>query len=253
MRLDHAMRQALVQERFRLHYQPQVDLEQGRIIGAEALLRWHDSELGDVSPGDFIPVAEESGFIVTIGEWVLDRAVRQAARWLARGWRVPVSVNVSALQFRQPGFVDGVARALAAHGLPAEMLELELTESILLRDADEALQRVQALADQGVRLAIDDFGTGYSSLGYLKRLPIARLKIDRSFVAGLPADSGDAGIVRAVTQLARALRLRVVAEGVETPAQREFLHEAGCDEYQGFLFAAALDSGAFEQRLAVPA
>ena len=250
MRLDHAMRQALAQGQLRLHYQPQIDLRSGQIIGAEALLRWRDAELGEVSPAEFIPVAEESGFIVAIGEWVLDRAVRQAAAWLAQGWWVPVSVNVSALQFRQPAFVDGVAAVLAAHGLPAELLELELTESILLRDADGALQRLQALAERGVRLAIDDFGTGYSSLGYLKRLPIARLKIDRSFVAGLPADSSDAGIVRAVMQLAHALQLRVVAEGVETPAQRQFLHDVGCDEYQGFLYAAALDSGAFERRLA---
>lgn len=250
MRLDHAMRQALAQERFRLHYQPQVDLVDGEIIGAEALLRWHDPELGDVSPGEFIPVAEESGFIVSLGQWVLERAVQQAARWRAIGLRVPMSINVSALQFRQAGFVEGVAQALSEHGLPADLLELELTESILLRDADDALLRVRALAELGVRLAIDDFGTGYSSLGYLKRLPIARLKIDRSFVAGLPSDHSDAGIVRAVMQLAQALQLRVVAEGVETPAQRQFLREAGCDEYQGFLFAAALESLAFEQRLA---
>ena len=249
MRLDHAMRQALAQKHFRVHYQPQIDLQSGQIIGTEALLRWRDAELGEVPPAEFIPVAEESGFIVAIGEWVLDRAVRQAADWLAQGWRMPVSVNVSALQFRQPAFVDGVAAVLAAHGLPAELLELELTESILLRDADGALQRVQALAERGVRLAIDDFGTGYSSLGYLKRLPISRLKIDRSFVAGLPADASDAGIVRAVMQLAQALQLRVVAEGVETPAQRQFLRDVGCDEYQGFLYAAALDSSAFEQRL----
>ena len=248
IRLDHAMRQALAAHRFRLHYQPQVDLTTGRVVGAEALIRWRDPELGEVSPAQFIPVAEDTGFIVAIGDWVLTQAVAQAAHWRASGVHMPVAVNVSALQFQQADFVDRVAAVLAAEGLPGHLLELELTESILVRDADEALQRLNALSRLGVHLSIDDFGTGYSSLSYLKRFPIERLKIDRSFVRGLPADDSDVGIVRAIVQMARALNLDVVAEGVETEPQRRFLMDAGCQMFQGFLFAPALDAASFEQR-----
>ena len=253
MKLDHAMRQALVSNRFRLQYQPQVSLADGRIVGAEALLRWRDPELGEVSPARFVPVAEDSGFIVALGDWVLSQAVRQAALWHQRGHDIPVAVNVSALQFQQAQFVDRVASVLAVSGMPAELLELELTESILVHDAEDAMHRLHALAALGVRLSIDDFGTGYSSLGYLKRFPIGKLKIDRSFVAGLPGDDSDAGIVRAILQMARALGMKVIAEGVETEAQRQFLLDAGCDEFQGWLFAPAMDSLSFEQRLPAPA
>ncbi len=253
MQLDHAMRQALASGRFRLHYQPQVSLTSGRVIGAEALLRWRDPEMGEIAPGRFIPVAEDSGFIVPIGDWVLSQAVRQAALWQSKGLALPIAVNVSALQFQQSHFVDRVANVLAVSGLPAQLLELELTESILVHDADEALHRLQALAKLGVSLSIDDFGTGYSSLAYLKRFPIDRLKIDRSFVSGLPSDECDAGIVLAILQMARALGMKVIAEGVETEAQRQFLQMAGCDEFQGFLFAPALDALSFEQRLPAPA
>jgi diguanylate cyclase (GGDEF)-like protein len=249
MRLDHAMRQALVSGRFRLHYQPQVSLVTGSVVGAEALLRWRDPELGEVSPAQFIPVAEESGFIVAIGDWVLGQAVRQVAMWHQRGYTLPIAVNVSALQFQQPHFVDRVAGVLAVSGVPPHLLELELTESILLHDADEALHRLHALARLGVRMSIDDFGTGYSSLAYLKRFPIGKLKIDRSFISGLPDDGSDAGIVRAILQVAHALGMQAIAEGVETEAQRAFLKAAGCDEFQGFLFAPALDSVSFEKRL----
>ena len=248
MQLDHAMRQALASGRFRLHYQPQVDLRSGRIVGAEALIRWRDPELGEVSPARFIPVAEESGFIVAIGDWVLTQAVRQAAAWLARGMAMPIAVNVSALQFQQPHFVERVAAVLAASQLPPQLLELELTESILMHDADEALQRLHALARIGVRLSIDDFGTGYSSLAYLKRFPIGKLKIDRSFVRGLPGDDSDGAIVVAILQMAGA-GLQVIAEGVETEAQRQFLLDSGCHQFQGFLYAPALDSLSFEKRL----
>jgi diguanylate cyclase (GGDEF)-like protein len=251
MKLDHAMRMALVQGRFRLHYQPQVDLRSGVVVGAEALIRWRDPELGEIPPGEFVPVAEESGFIVSIGEWVLERAVTQAAAWVAAGRATTVSVNVSALQFQQPGFVDGVARVLREARLPPQWLELELTESILIQDAQDAMQRLQALAQLGVKLAIDDFGTGYSSLAYLKRFPIGRLKIDRSFVSGLPAEESDVAIVQAIIHMGHALRLQIVAEGVETEAQRQFLQGAGCDLFQGYLFAPALDVAAFEARVAV--
>jgi diguanylate cyclase (GGDEF)-like protein len=248
MKLDHAMRQALVSGRFRLHYQPQVSLADGRITGAEALLRWRDPEMGEVPPARFIPVAEDSGFIVPIGDWVLSQAVRQAALWHSRGLSMPVAVNVSALQFEQSHFVDRVASVLAVSGLPPALLELELTESILVHDADEALHRLHALARLGVKMSIDDFGTGYSSLAYLKRFPIDKLKIDRSFVKGLPDDDSDAGIVSAILQMARALGMKVIAEGVETEAQRQFLLAGGCDEFQCFLFAPALDALSFERR-----
>lgn len=252
MRLDHAMRIALDQGHFVLHYQPQIDLNSSAVVGAEALLRWHDPELGNVPPSEFIPVAEETGFIVALGDWVLTQAVERAAAWHAAGHAITVAVNVSALQFQQADFVSRVAQALDSAGLPAAHLELELTESILLKDADEALQRLTALDRLGVRLAIDDFGTGYSSLGYLKRIPIRKLKIDRSFVKGLPGDESDAAIATAVIQLARALRLRVIAEGVETPRQREFLREAGCDEFQGFLVSPAVAPDEFLKLVARP-
>ena len=256
MKIDQAMRQALARGGFRLHYQPQVDIRTGAIVGAEALVRWHDEELGELSPARFIQVAEESGFIVPLGEWVLTEAVRQAAQWHRRGLDLVVAVNVSAVQFQRSNFVERVAAIIAAAGLPARNLELELTESILIQDADEALLRLNALAALGVRLAIDDFGTGYSSLGYLKRFPLRKLKIDRSFIQGLPADESDAGIVRSIVYLARALRLSLIAEGVETEAQRQFLLQAGCDEFQGFLFSPAVESAAFDallEREALPA
>lgn len=249
MRMDHAMRQALQHQRFRLHFQPQLDMSTGAIVGAEALLRWRDPAFGgDVSPGRFIPVAEESGLIIAIGDWVMGEAVRQASQWLQRGMPVPVAVNVSALQFQQPDFVEHVAQAIAAHGLPPQWLELELTESILVHDAEDTLSRLNALSRLGVRLSIDDFGTGYSSLAYLKRFPIGQVKIDRSFVAGLPADDSDAGIVRAILQMARALGMAVIAEGVENQGQHDFLREAGCARFQGFFFSPALDAARFEER-----
>ncbi len=247
--LDHAMRQALASGRFRLHYQPQVELRSGRVVGAEALLRWRDPGLGEVAPSRFVPVAEDSGFIVALGDWVLAQAVRQGAAWRARGLAVPIAINVSALQFQQPQFVERVAAVLAASQLPPQLLQLELTESILVRDADEALQRLRALARIGVGLAIDDFGTGYSSLAYLKRFPIDKLKIDRSFVQGLPGDDSDSAIVVAILQMAGALGMKVIAEGVETEAQRRFLFDSGCHEFQGYLYAPALDSLSFEKRL----
>jgi EAL domain-containing protein (putative c-di-GMP-specific phosphodiesterase class I) len=194
-------------------------------------------------------VAEDSGFIIAIGDWVLEAAVRQTARWRDAGWRMPVSVNVSALQFQQGGFVERVQSVLKEHQLDGGLLELELTESILVHEADTALERLSQLSKMGVRLAIDDFGTGYSSLAYLKRFPIDRLKIDRSFVKGLPSDESDGAIVRAIVQLAQALSMTVIAEGVETEPQRALLLSMGCDEFQGFLFAPALDALSFESRV----
>ena len=248
VKMDHAMREALAARRFALHYQPQVDTVSGELRACEALLRWHDPQLGQVSPAVFIPVAEESGFIVHLGLWVMQEAVRQASVWSRAGRPVRVSVNVSALQFQQAHYVDTVSEALRDSGLPPELLELELTESILVHDADEALERLQALAALGVRLSIDDFGTGYSSLGYLKQFPIHKLKIDRSFIASLHEQDSDRAIVTAVVQMGHALKLDIVAEGVETESQRAFLAQVGCDQYQGFLHAPGLPAAEFERR-----
>ncbi len=249
IRMDHAMRQALASQRFRLHFQPQIDMRSGAIVGAEALLRWRDPEFGgDVSPARFIPVAEESGLIVALGEWVMSKAVQQAASWHSRGSPMTVAVNVSALQFQQPDFAERVAQVLAANQLPPQWLELEVTESILVHDAEDTLTRLNALARLGVRLSIDDFGTGYSSLAYLKRFPIGQVKIDRSFVAGLPTDDSDAGIVRAILQMACALGMDVIAEGVENQGQHDFLRDAGCARFQGYYFAPAMDVARFEER-----
>jgi diguanylate cyclase (GGDEF)-like protein/PAS domain S-box-containing protein len=247
MKIDHAMRQALEQGLFRLHYQPQISLRNGQLLGVEALIRWTDAELGIVSPGRFIPLAEASGFIVSIGNWVLQEAVRQAAAWQVGGTPVVVSVNVSALQFQQADFVDKVAAVLLRAGLEPQLLELELTESILVEDANEALSRLHALAALGVVMSIDDFGTGYSSLAYLKKFPISKLKIDRSFVMGLPQDESDRAIVSAIIGMARGLKLKVVAEGVETLAQRDYLAELECESYQGFLCSQALPATEFEE------
>ncbi|MDO8284812.1 MAG: EAL domain-containing protein [Rhodoferax sp.] len=247
VKMDHAMRLAMEQGLFRLHYQPQIALCDGRLLGVEALIRWRDAELGNVSPATFIPLAEESGFIITIGNWVMNEAVRQAVVWQTAGRPVVVSVNVSALQFQQGDFVERVASAIGDAGLDPSLLELELTESILIKDINETLARLHALAALGVSLAIDDFGTGYSSLAYLKKFPISKLKIDRAFVMGLPADEGDRAIVGATIAMAQALKLSVVAEGVETDAQRDFLQGLHCEAFQGFLCSPGLAAEDFEK------
>ena len=248
MKIDHAMRLALDNNGFRLHYQPLINLENDEIFGVEALLRWHDADLGEVSPAQFIPIAEETGVIVAIGNWVLTTAIKQAAIWFDRGEKLSISVNVSALQFQQLNFVENIAEALNDAKLPANRIELELTESILIRDAEETLKKLQSLADLGLKMSIDDFGTGYSSLSYLKRFPISKLKIDRSFVMHLPDDESDIAIVTAIISLAHALKLRVIAEGVENTDQRALLQSLHCDELQGYLFSQALSIDEFEKR-----
>lgn len=249
MQLEHAMRQALASDRMAVHYQPQVCIDTGHITGAEALMRWTDPEFGVVAPSVFIPLAEESGYIVTLGAWVLEQSVREAVRWMQEGRPIRLSVNVSALEFRQPDFVQRLTRLLEAEGLPPTLLELELTETILLQDAQETALRLKAIAELGVGLVIDDFGTGYSSLAYLKKLPIHKLKIDQSFVRGLPDDEGDRAIVGAIVSMGRALRIEVVAEGVETDAQRDALAQMQCHHYQGYLCSPGLASDAFRQLL----
>lgn len=247
MKLDHAMRLALEQQQFKLYYQPQVDLNTGAIIGAEALIRWHDEVLGNVSPAHFIPVAEETGVIIAIGNWVLKTAIEQASQWKHK--HIIIAINVSALQFQQSNFVEIVNHALQVAQLDPACVELELTESILINDAEDALQKLQALATLGVKLSIDDFGTGYSSLNYLKRFPLNKLKIDRSFVQETPDNESDVAICAAIINLSHALNLKVIAEGVETEAQKTFLTNAGCDEMQGYLCSPAIPADEFEKLL----
>jgi diguanylate cyclase (GGDEF)-like protein/PAS domain S-box-containing protein len=235
MEIEQALRRALECGELQLYYQPQVKAD-GRLTGLEALLVWNHPKLGPTSPGQFIPVAEESGMIVPIGLWALGEACRQNVAWQkAGGARVKVAVNVSATQFSRTDFVESVAQALAKSGLDPALLELELTESVVMRDPEESARQMDRLRALGVSIAIDDFGTGYSSLSYLRRLPIDSLKIDRSFLKEIDRDANTIPLVRAIVALAHGLGLTVVAEGVETRHQLEGLREVGCDRFQGFL------------------
>lgn len=251
VRLHNQLAQGLAKGEFFLHYQPQFDLASGRVIGVEALLRWSNPQLDVVPPEHFIPVAEDTGLIVPIGEWVLSEACRQAAGWRAAGLPgLVLAVNLSAVQFRRGDLVASVSRALAGSGLPPALLELELTESILIQDTEKVLDIVRRLKLLGVKLSIDDFGTGYSSLSYLKRFNVDRLKIDRSFIHDIATDPGDAAMVRAIIQMARGLNLKTIAEGVEDGRQAEFLRWEGCDEAQGYHFVRPMPAEAFTRYLA---
>ena len=249
--LRTGLRRALDQGELTLHYQPQLCLSTHRVVGAEALLRWSHPELGPVAPDRFIPVAEESGLIVPIGEWVIREACQQASRWRAEGFPdLVVAVNLSAAQFKRGGIERTVIQALEDSGLPPPCLELELTESILIQNVEQVLATVKRLKLLGVKLSIDDFGTGYSSLSYLKRFAIDKLKIDRSFVNDLATNPDDAAIVRAIIQMARSLNLKTIAEGVETDAMVHLLRVFQCDEGQGYHFARPMPAAAFSEFLA---
>ncbi|MET0517767.1 MAG: EAL domain-containing protein, partial [Burkholderiaceae bacterium] len=244
--LTHALRQANEAAQFRLEYQPQVRLSDGALIGAEALLRWRHPTRGPISPAEFIPLAEDTGMIIPIGRWVLETACAQAARWQGvPGKPQQVAVNVSARQLRQPDFIETIDYILQETGCPASALELEVTESLLLEDAEAAIELLGALASRGVRVAIDDFGTGYSSLSYLKRMPVKTLKIDRSFISELGEDNNVAAIARTVIVLARSLNLDVLAEGVETAEQAAWLQREGCDWAQGWYFGRPMQAEDF--------
>jgi diguanylate cyclase (GGDEF)-like protein/PAS domain S-box-containing protein len=246
LRLKNGLWRALAQGEFELHYQPQIELASGRVTGAEALLRWRHPERGLIEPARFIPVAEESGLIVTMGEWVLHEACRQAMAWRAAGLPpLLMAVNLSAVQFRRGDVKQTVTEALQASGFDPQLLELELTESTLIRDTEASLASVRQLKQLGVKLAIDDFGTGYSSLSYLKRFDIDKLKIDRSFVRDLASDPDDAVIVRAIIQMAASLNLRTLAEGVEDEATLAQLRQFACDEAQGYYFARPMTAADF--------
>ena len=248
--LAHRLRRALERQEFSLHYQPLRDAGSGRLTGAEALLRWEDPELGPVSPAEFIPVAEETELIVPLGEWVLRTGCAQSQAWQAAGFRpIRLAVNLSGRQIRQPTLVDTVARVLQESGLSPAQLELEITESTIMQDDDVTIATFRELNEMGVGLALDDFGTGYSSLSYLRRFPIDRVKIDRSFVSGIPTNRDDMALAAAIIAMARSLRLNVAAEGVETREQAEFLRESGCDELQGYLFSPAVPSEQFARFL----
>jgi diguanylate cyclase (GGDEF)-like protein len=236
LQLLQDLRNALDQEQFSLYYQPKFDASNGRPVGAEALLRWEHPTRGMMLPDTFIDLAEKTGLIIPLGEWVLNEACRQMREWYVQGytdWRI--AVNLSALQFCHAGLVQSVAKALSTHRLPANSLTLEITETTAMSDADASMTVLQELSTMGVDLSIDDFGTGYSSLMYLKRLPANELKIDRGFVRDLEHDSDDAAIVSAIVALGQALGLRIVAEGVETGVQQDFLTKLGCDSLQGYL------------------
>lgn len=249
--LERGLRHALDRGELHLAYQPKVHLSNRSLAGAEALLRWTSPELGNISPASFIPVAEETGLIVPIGTWVLRTACLQVVAWQAQGLPpVPVSVNLSARQFRQPDLVECVRDILAESAIDPRLMQLELTESMLVENAESAISVMNRLKDLGVTLSIDDFGTGYSSLAYLKRFPVDALKIDRSFVKDIPHDKDDMAIACAVINLARTLDLRIIAEGIELDAQAEFLRDQHCDEGQGYLFSKPIAADQFAKRIA---
>jgi len=247
--METDLRRAIDRGELRVFLQPQFSLTGGELVGAEALVRWLRPERGLVMPGEFIRLAEESGLIVPIGEWVQHTAACQWAAWLGAGLKPGVlSVNVSGVEFQRGRIQETACKTLESSQLPAQFLELEITESAIMTQAESSVQVLDALRAMGLGLVIDDFGTGYSSLAYLKRLPLNKLKIDQSFVRGLPGDAEDRAITRAVIALAHSLQLTVIAEGVESEAQRDFLAGEGCDEMQGYLHDRPMPLDDYRQR-----
>ncbi len=245
-RIANDLRSAIDKGELSLVYQPQVDIARGKVIGAEALLRWTHSELGFISPGEFVPVAENTGLIKQIGMWVIDSACAEMKKWRSQGFEeFKVAVNLSAVQFRQTDLPESISETLRKHNLPPHSLELEITESMLMRDVEQAIKTLQRMKRMGLQIAIDDFGTGYSSLSYLRRFPLDSLKIDRTFIDEVCIDPDDTAITLAIISMAKSLRLKVVAEGVETHQQWEFLVDHNCDEIQGYLISKGLPSNEF--------
>jgi diguanylate cyclase (GGDEF)-like protein len=248
LEIEAELRGALAQSQLALHYQPKIDIATGEMRSVEALIRWQHPRRGFILPGEFIPIAEESGLIIEIGDWVIREACRQAREWQQR--KLPflrVAVNVSPLQFCQANFVKKVNEALEQHSLDATYLEIELTEATLMSNAETSVALLEQLSELGVVVAIDDFGTGYSSMSYLQRFPIDKLKIDRSFISDVASNAGDASIVRAIISLAHGLRLKVIAEGVESEEQLGILKRMGCDQYQGFFRSPAVPAAEIEK------
>jgi EAL domain-containing protein (putative c-di-GMP-specific phosphodiesterase class I) len=250
LEMEHDLRRALEEEQFDLFYQPQVDLHTGQINGIEALVRWRHPRRGLILPAEFIPLAEETGLILPLGTWVLATACAQARAWLDAGLAmVPIAVNLSPRQFRQKDLVRQVAETLAETGLPASYLELEITEGVAMFNVEESIAMLHSLKQLGVLIAIDDFGTGFSSLSYLKRFPIDRIKIDQSFVRNITTDPDDAAISDAIISMSHSLSRKVIAEGVETEAQREFLASHHCDEMQGYHYSRPAPAREMERML----
>jgi diguanylate cyclase (GGDEF)-like protein len=250
LKIQNQLHRALGRQELSLFYQPQHDLKDDRMIGVEALLRWTARDLGVVNPGEFIPVAEESGLIVEIGTWVLKEACRQCRRWYDDGHLLRVAVNVSAWQFARPDFVETVQHVLHETGIPAELLELELTETVLMQESGGARADLERLSQIGVQVSVDDFGTGYSSLAYLQLLPIHSLKIDLSFVRSIPENENVPPLITAITAVARGLNINVIAEGVERQYQARVLRRAGCDRVQGYLYGRPVPADELTRLLA---
>jgi diguanylate cyclase (GGDEF)-like protein/PAS domain S-box-containing protein len=247
LQLEGNLRKAIERNEFRIYYQAKVNLKSGDINGMEALLRWDNAQHGRISPVEFIPLAEETGLIIPIGDWVLRAACHQNVRWLKTGYPpLKMSVNLSARQFRAGNLIENIEKILRETGIPPKYLELELTEGTVMHNADKAIKTLMQIKDLGVEISVDDFGMGYSSLSYLKRFPIDTLKIDRSFVRDITVDPDDEAIVTAIIAMAHSLKLKVVAEGVETTDQLEFLRALGCDGAQGYLFSEPVDEVKFE-------
>ena len=244
LELQSDLRQALELKQFELHYQPKIDGLSKRMSGVEALVRWNHPQRGLLAPAQFIGLAERFGLIVRLGDWIIDEACRQIAEWHAQGMTMPVAVNLSVMQLREADFADRVEQALARHGVPASQLLCEITESLAMEDFKSTQRTFEGLARIGVFLSIDDFGTGYSSLSHLRQLPARQVKIDRSFVQDLETQDDARAVVDAVIRLAHALGLGVVAEGVETKAQRDILLAMECDELQGFFYARPMSAPA---------
>jgi diguanylate cyclase (GGDEF)-like protein len=239
--LKESLHEATAKDQFALHYQPKIELSSGHVVGVEALLRWNHPELGLQSPARFIPIAERTGLIVEIGEWVLREACRQYSEWRRNASPlVPIAVNVSAVQFARSNVFATISRAIAEFDVPAEAIQIEITEGLLVDCTDELIAELRNIRALGIGIALDDFGTGFSSLAYLQRLPLSILKVDQTFVRGGLKNERDAAIVRSIVQLARHLDMRTVAEGVETKDQLAFVREAGCEEAQGYLFSPPL-------------
>ncbi len=232
----HSLRKTLDQDELRIDYQPQVDIESGHITGVEALIRWQHPEDGLIMPNEFIPLTEETGLITDMGRWLLDSACETIRHWSDQGLPdITLAVNVSARELMQSDFTEHIVHTLKKHNLPGQVLELEITENVLMRDMDQAVSKLKKLTDHGIRIAVDDFGTGYSSLSYLQTLPLNTLKIDRSFIADIECSNDSHTIIYAIVAMAKGLGLNLVAEGVESEEQLKFLKRIGCPTVQGYL------------------
>jgi EAL domain-containing protein (putative c-di-GMP-specific phosphodiesterase class I) len=246
--LEMGLRMALNKNEFSLHYQPQINLASNEVVGVEALLRWHHSELGLISPAQFIPIAEESGLIIFIGEWVLNEACRQHVEWIRQGLPpLRIAVNVSAIQFQQNNFFDCVKKAIEGSGIDPSYLELELTESLLMTNPLQTVSTLNKIRSLGIKFAIDDFGTGHSSLGYLTRFPIDKLKIDQSFIRNIQGVPVNEAIVKAIIALGSSLGLEIIAEGVETMDELNCIKNYNCQEVQGYYFSRPIPADEFKE------